>query len=1329
MESESTPPLPSTLLADRYEVLAELGSGSSGRVVRARQASTGQPVAIKLLASGERCADTRRADRFRRETGICAALSHTNIVRLIDAGETEEGQLFAVFEYVPGETLAEVLARDGKLEVREAVRLMTQVLDALAAAHVQGIVHRDLKPSNLMLSGTGARRNALVLDFGLGGLHEGRRGRHWQTLTQTREFLGTPLYAAPEQLAGEAATPRSDLYAWGLVFLECLTGRHPFDAQGAAARLFSGGGAVEIPAWLRGHRLGELLQMVTAPEAEQREVPIGSLIEALDEIAGGELPVAPEQGRRPRPLAESGERRHLTVLFCDLVDSAGLAQRLGPEAYRRVVADHHTRSADVVARYGGHVAQYLGDGLLVYFGHPRAHEDDAERAVRAGRDLVREVEAANPDLESRFGVRVAARVAIHSGPVVVGEIGGGNRTETLALGDTPTIASRLQSVAEPGAVVISEATLRLVAGIFVTEDLGTPALKGIAQPIRVHRVLHPSGVASRLDRAPALTRFVGRQQELALLLDRVEQAQEGRGQAVWVSGEAGIGKSRLLHRLREELRETPHTWLECHCSPHTQNSDLRPLVEALEQALRYDDEPSPAQKLDRLERGLAHAGLDPEQNVPLLGPLLSLELPERYPAPGLGPRLQRQRTLEALLSWVLALGEMQPLVLEVEDLHWADPSTLEWLGLLVEQCATARVLVLLTFRPDFEPPWASREHLLPMALPRMRRRDARELAGATLGGSALPDAVVDEIASRSDGIPLFVEELARGVAEAGLDPCRSVSDLEIPETLQDSLMARLDNLGEAKQVAQLGAVVGREFGYALIESVAPMEAGVLREGLGRLVEAELLYQRGLPPQAIYSFKHALVQDAAYESLLESQRRELHGRVADALERRFPEIVAREPEQMARHCREAGRTEQAIGHYQQAGLRTAQRSAQAEAVGHLREALELLGTTAETGGRNQLELQLQVALGSSLYAVKGGADPEVERVYERALELCRDTPESTELVRALLFLSLFYFTSRADLRTSHDLAARALELAERTGETFPQVAAHTRLGITLAYQGSWPRALEHLGPAVALYDPPAHGLLAAGWGQDWGLVARVYCAPALYHLGRPDEARRMALETLELAREGDAYSIAAGHSGCAALYRMLRDRGRARKVAERSRAIGRERGLPLVQAMSCLELGWAIGGAEGIELLQEALARFGAMRTVIYQPQTQLILAEAYADLGRLDEAWDTLDARQASGIDGRLHAEDEQLLRGAIHWRRGAPAEAEHCLHRALEIARAGGARATELRAATELASLLRDRGEADQARALLQPVYAGYTQGFDTRDLQEARAVLDALG
>ncbi len=1323
---------------DRYEILGELGSGSLGRVYQARQLSTGQSVAIKLLAPREGAEEStaREVERFRRETRICADLSHTNIVGLIDSGETTEGQLYAVFAYVPGETLEQALSREGALGVRECVRLLTQVLEALACAHAKGIVHRDLKPSNFMLSGTPPRRNAVVLDFGLGGLAEGRRRKEWETLTQTREFLGTPLYASPEQLAGERATARSDLYAWGLVFLECLTGRHPFAEAGAAARLLTGGGAVEIPEWLRGHRLGELLEAVTTREAEKRDLSVEALLEALDHIAGGgELPVAPETTPAPPPLAEQGERRHLTVMFCDLVGSSALGQRLQTEAYRRVVSAYHTRAAEAIERYGGHVGQYLGDGLLVYFGYPQAHEDDAERAVRAGREILREVQILNPRLEAEHGERLRVRVGIHTGPVVVGEMGGGQKGQALALGDTLNVAARLEAFAEPDTVVMSDATLRLVAGLFVTEDRGTPALKGISAPIRAYRVLQPSGVASRLDRAPRLTPFVGREQELALLLARFEQVQERRGQAVLISGEAGIGKSRLVHRLRERLREaqTPHSWLECRSSPYSQNSPLYPVIELVEQALRFEVEMTAEQKLERLEGGLALVGLEATEAVPLLASLLSLRLPERYAPLVMSPQLQRQKTLEALLAWTLALGEKQPLVLLVEDLHWADPSTLEWLGLLIEQCATAGVLLLLTFRPDFEPPWPARGHVLPIALSRLSRRQAKELAAAA-SGEALTEPVVDQLAARSDGIPLFVEELAKGVVESSRDLTASLSGLEIPETLQDSLMARLDRLGEAKQVAQLGAAIGREFPYVLLEAVAPLKELALREGLGRLVEAELFYQRGLPPKATYTFKHALVQDAAYQSLLESQRRELHGRIADALEKHFPERVAREPEAMARHCDAAGRTPEAIGHYQRAGEGARQASANEEAIGHLRRALELLGALPETRERDRRELGLQMAIAGPLGAAGGAANPEYEGAFDRARSLVSRIGEAPERVRVLMGLSTSY-NLKGDLAAASELASQALEAAERAGGAFELLLAHSAAGLPLYYQGEFSRSLHHLEEAIGLYDFNEHAPLAHAVGSDRGVLSRIFAAFCHVQLGHPDRGLAICQEAVALARRVKyPPSLAQALAFAAVTHRLRREPGLAQERADEAIALAEELGFPVQLAIARYVRGWARAWAqrsgEAVAEIQQALAELERVRSRLARGAF-VALAEAFWKLGRHADALGALGLGVAQAQETGAHFLDAELrcLRAEILLDQGGPPEeAEDLLRRALEIARAQEAKWFELRAATSLARLRRDQGRRDEARALLQPVYDWFTEGFDTQDLQDAKALLEEL-
>jgi tetratricopeptide (TPR) repeat protein len=915
-------------------------------------------------------------------------------------------------------------------------------------------------------------------------------------------------------------------------------------------------------------------------------------------------------------------------------------------------------------------------------------------------------------------VEIEARVGIHTGPAVVGEMGGKEKPETMALGDTLNVAARLEAFAEPGSVVISDATLRLVPGIFVTEDRGVPELKGISEPLRVHKIVQPSGIRSRLDRATGLTPFVGREEELGLLLSRLEQAQEGQGQAVLVAGEAGIGKSRLVHRLREKLRDTPHSWLECHTSPYTQSSALYPLIEMLEGALDFREEDSAEEKLGRLERGLAHVGLEPDEAVPLFASLLSLRLPERYARMEISPQLQRQKTLETLLAWVLALGEKQPLVLVVEDLHWIDPSTLEWLGLLIEECPTENVLLMMTHRPDFEPPWPARGHVLALGLNRLSRHQSQDLVARATAEAALPAELVERIASRSDGVPLFVEELAKGALEAG-----HTDSLDIPETLQDSLMARLDRLGDAKQVAQLGAAIGREVEYTLLEAVAPVSEAALREGLGRLVEAELVYRRGLPPRATYTFKHALVQDTAYQSLLESQRKELHGRIADALEARFPERVATEPEVVGRHCDEAGRTAQAIAYYQRAGERATQRWAPAEAVDHLHGALERLGTLPESAERDHQELELQFALGSPLISSKGYGDAEIGRVFHRARDLCAHLDETRQLFRALIGLSLHYYQLPGQLPASTDFAKQALVIAERTGEVYHGLVAYTRLGICLYMSGELSQAREHLERAVDLYDPDEHRALASVWGQDWGIFARAYLAWAVGQLGYCDRARRMHRETIELARGGDPYSLAYAYLAASISHWFHGGTVEARQPADEAIAISRQRGFGFLLWMATLVRKLCSASPE-LDTISQLLAQ-GEGRTTM--AGIQLALVRMHREAGRIEAARATLE-RIASRSYPLLDDSPLQRERGEILVEEGATEEAEHCFRRALEIARDQNIRFYELAAATSLARLLRDQGHRGEARALLSPVYAWFTEGFDTADLKDAKALLDEL-
>ncbi|HEV8713758.1 MAG TPA: adenylate/guanylate cyclase domain-containing protein, partial [Candidatus Binatia bacterium] len=804
-----------------------------------------------------------------------------------------------------------------------------------------------------------------------------------------------------------------------------------------------------------------------------------------------------------------GERRQLTVMFCDLVGSTALSTQLDPEELREVVQAYQDACAAVINRYGGHIAQYLGDGLLVYFGYPVAHEDDAARAVRAGLEIVGAIHELPLPLEQQAQLpqSLQLRIGIHTGPVVVGEIGGGGRRERLALGETPNIAARVQGLAAPDEVVISFAPYQLVQGLFEGQDLGPQQVRGIATPLVLYRVLRESGVQSRFEVAVTrgLTPLVGRTEELALLRRHWERAKDGEGQVVLLSGEPGIGKSRLVQEVKEIVATEGATRIEFRCSPYAQSSAFFPIIEHLQRFLQFDRDDTVAAKLAKLQHTLATYRFPQSDTVPLLAALLSLPHPADFLPLNFSPQRQKQRTQEALMSWLAEEAERNPVCCPWEDVHWADPSTLELLNLLIDQVPTARLYLLLTFRPEFTLPWGMRSHISQLTLSRLSRVQVGEMVGKVTGGKALPIEVLQQIIAKTDGVPLFVEELTKMVVESDLYVSatgRSPLPLGIPATLHGALMARLDRLNTAKEIAQLGAALGREFNFELLKAVSPLDEGSLQQGLTQLVAAELVYQRGLPPQARYIFKHALIQDAAYESLLKSKRQQYHQQIAQALERRFPDIAETQPELLAHHYTEAGLIEQAIPYWQQAGQLAAQRSANAEAINHLTKGLALLEALPDTRERAQRELALQVTLGSVLMAAKGYAAPEVERTYSRVYLLCQQVGETPLLSSALLGLWAFYLC-RAEHRRALELGEELLSLAHSQHDRTALLWGHRIVGESLVFLGKLVLAREHIEQGMRLFSSEQVSPAATFYFQDHWLDCFSRVAHVLWRLGYPD----------------------------------------------------------------------------------------------------------------------------------------------------------------------------------------------------------------------------------
>jgi predicted ATPase/class 3 adenylate cyclase len=1071
----------------------------------------------------------------------------------------------------------------------------------------------------------------------------------------------------------------------------------------------------------------------------------------------------PPNTARVEPRLPEAERRQLTVLFCDLVDSTVLASQLDPEKWREVVRAYQDACAKVIARYEGHIAQYLGDGLLVYFGYPQAHEDDAQRAVRTGLGIVEAMAQLNMRLALERGVQLAVRLGIHTGLVVVGDVGGGTRQEQLALGETPNLAARLQGIAAPDTLVISAATFQLLGGFFACQPLGTPLLKGFSQPLAVYQVLYESMARSRLEAvgSTGLTPLVGREPEVSLLRERWAQVKEGVGQVVLLSGEAGIGKSRLVQMLTAQVASEPQAWLTpCQCSPYHQHTALYPMIDLLERvALRFEREESPPQKLRKLEGFLVQYGLPLAESVPLFATLLSLPLPAAYVPLTLSPEQQKQQTLRALLTILLRIAAQQPVLLVMEDLHWVDPSTLELLTLLVDQGPTARILALLTFRPDFSPPWTGRSHLTQMTVTRLPSRQAVEVIRQVAHGKVLPPEVVEQIVAKTDGVPLFVEELTKMVLESGLLQEQEdryaltgpLPALAIPATLHDSLMARLDRLATVKAIAQLGATLGREFSYELLQAVSPWDEETVQRGLHQLVEAEFLYQLGLPPQATYRFKHALIQEEAYQSLLRSTRQQHHQRIAQVLEAEFPDTAQTQPELLAHHYTEAGLNVHAVPYWQRAGQRASERSAYVDAIAHLTQGLALLEPLQDTPERAQQELVVQMTLGPVLMAIKGGGAPEVERVYTRARELCERVGEPAELFRVLWGV-WFVYNHRGEHQRARELGEELLNLAQRIQDPDLLLEAHHALWAILFFAGELTAARPHLEEGVRLYDPQRHRLHAARYtGHDPGVCCRMLTALSLWLLGYPDQGVASSQVAIEVAQQlAHPYSVAIALSFAAMLHHCRCEPPLTHARAEAILTLGTEQGNPQVLERGMCLRGWALATSgheeEGITQIRHALATYRSAGATRDRPYYLALLAEASAQGGQITEGLEALAEALAllatSGVrwwEAELHRLRGELLlqsgvqspessvlahHSALHMPHEA--EAEACFQRALDIARRQEAKSLELRAAMSLSRLWQQQGKHAEAHHLLAEVYGWFTEGFDTADLQEARALLD---
>jgi class 3 adenylate cyclase/predicted ATPase len=1082
----------------------------------------------------------------------------------------------------------------------------------------------------------------------------------------------------------------------------------------------------------------ETLPKLTAEDLKDLGVVLGShrrkLLAAIAALHGN---AAPSMERTS--AVRAAERRQLTVMFCDLVGSTELASRLDPEDLREVVAAYQRAVAEVVVGFDGFVAKYMGDGVLAYFGYPRAHEDDAEHAVRAGLGVIDAVRRL--DVES---VKLQARVGIATGLVVVGDlIGEGSAREQSVVGETPNLAARLQALAEPNAVVIAADTHRLVGNLFEYRDLGAFEVKGLAAPMPTWQVLHPSSVASRFEalRGSTLTRLVGRDEEIDLLIRLWERTKAGEGQVVLVSGEPGLGKSRIAAALEERLHVEPHFRQRYFCSPYRQDSALYPFIEQIGRAAAIAPTDPPASKLEKLETLLARGSLS-DEDVAFLADLVSLPGSERHPLPNLSPQRKKERTLEALMRRLEGLAHRQPVVMIFEDAHWIDPTSRELLDLTIARIRNLSVLLIITFRPEFQPPCSGEPHVATLVLNRLDRRDRAALV-TQIAGKALPDDVIAQIVDRTDGVPLFVEELTKNILESELlreEDDRYVLDgalppLAIPTSLHASLMARLDRLASVRHVAQIGAAIGRWFRYTLLRTVSGLPEDELQASLARLVASELVFQSGTPPDAIYTFKHVLVQEAAYSSLLRSARQQLHGQIAKALEAHFPELIDSQPELFAWHYVEAGLVEKSVFYWSKAARRSAARSAMTEAAAQFRKGLDQLALLPDDRERQRQELELRSALGAVLIVVKGFAAPETGQAYGRARELWEQLGSPSELVH-IPFGQSFYHVYRGELGLAQSLAEDLLRLSRRRNDAAGLILGHLSAGRALMFAGRFAPSRYHLEEMLALYDPISRHSLAQQAAVDPQIGSLAHLGIVLYCLGFPDRALARSRAAVAGARRLDLpASLASSLSLGAILLSFVGDEVTLDNWGRQLVAVATEQGFPAWRAAGTIYRGWVKtrkgDAAEGISLLRSGSMAYRATGAEAAMPHFITYLTKAYEIAGQIDDGLALLDQTlqiiERTGerwVEAELYRHKGQLL-----LRQGHAVAAEELYRKALSIAREQEAKLWELRAAVSLTRLRRDQGRRAEARDLLAPVYGWFTEGFDTADLKEAKALLDELG
>jgi class 3 adenylate cyclase/tetratricopeptide (TPR) repeat protein len=1037
------------------------------------------------------------------------------------------------------------------------------------------------------------------------------------------------------------------------------------------------------------------------------------------------------------------DRRQLTVMFCDMVGSTALSTRLDAEDYRELIRDYQDACTNVIQEYGGFVAKYMGDGLDAYFGYPSGHENDAERAVLAALDIVEAIKFLDHATEN---ASVAVRIGIATGPVVIGDIiGESSAQEASVTGEMPNLAARLQEIAEPNSVVVEPGTYRLVGPLFDWKDMGPRALKGFSQLIHVRTVDGTRQSESRFDalHARALPGFVGREDELDILARRWEQTKIGEGQVVLLSGEPGIGKSRLMREFQSRIENTEHTTLQWQCSPFHTSSAFYPLIDAIERIAGFSSRDTDQDKLRKLEAWMEIGGFPLDEVLPLYASLLSIPTSDAYRKLDGDAREQREMLFKFQAERFSQLPSKRPVLFLFEDVHWIDPTSLELLELQVERVQDISTLMVITYRPEFEAPWVGRSYVTALTLNRLNRRNATAMTEAIAGAETLSNDIRDQIVEKTDGIPLFVEEMTKSILEASLEngeddqvlASASIDDRAIPSTLQDSLEARLDRLGLAKEIAQVGAAIGQEFSLKLVAEVLGIEESEIERLVEPLSHSDLFTRRGSGTETLFSFKHALVQQAAYASLLRVPKQNIHRDIASVLEKFFPETAESEPEILAYHCAEAGMIEPAIDWWQRAGARSVAHSAYAEAIAQFKNALGLVDKLSESAGRDAIELDLLIAQFGPIIAVIGLHSPELDQAHVRALELCKKLGDTQKML-PILHARYNYYQGIGRPAIALQFAEEYLKLAEAMDDDTPLMIGHRATGAALWHVGELVLALQHVEQTLELYRQELHHTLVAQYAFDIKTTAFMNQNVLLGSLGYPDRAAAVLRDAIEFTRALDhpaSSGFLLGHVGLTQHF-IARDPADARKHAEELQALANDFGLAFWVPLCRVHLGRSLfdegDRQKGIDLMRQSLGSAEERKLWIARPAHQVLLADALVRMDAPEEALDYLDAAQEETDAGEDRWSEPEIwrVRGDALLKSAEVDQAEASYQRAIEVARSQEAKTFELRSATSLARLWADQDRCAEAHDLLAPIYGWFTEGFDTPDLKDAKALLDKL-